>query len=479
VPLGLDVQAVTISPDGKTALVTAAAAGQSNLYTLSLDELAPGGAVARQLTSTRGGKSDAQFSPDGKDVFYLENGRVMAISVDSRTARAIDVTAEVTSDFTADRLALFHQAWALMRDNFFDAGFNGVNWSTERATYEPRAAAAANGDDLRRLLRLMVGDLNASHLGVTAPGGATPAVGRLGLRFDRREYETSGRLRVTSVLPLSPSAVSRDIAVGDTLMSVDGHAVGPRVNLDELLANTIDRRVVLSIAKAAGGAARDVVVKPSNQATEKNLLYRDWVETNREYVLKKSGGRLGYVHMLNMSAGALDQLLIDLDADNHKREGVVIDIRNNSGGFVNAYAIDIFTRQPYLRMTLRGLPEAPARTVLGQRALESPTVLVTNQHSLSDAEDFSEGYRTLKLGQVVGEPTAGWIIYTWDARLFDGTTFRLPRMRVKAADGTDMERHPRPVDIAVSRPVGETMTGIDTQLDEAVRALLRKLGYAQ
>jgi tricorn protease len=479
VPLGLDVRAVTISPDGKTALVTAAAAGQTNLYTYSLDELSADRAVARQLTSTPGGKSDAQFSLDGKDVFYLENGRVMAIGVDSRTARVLDVTAEVTSDFTLDRMELFRQAWTLMRDNFFDAAFNGVDWNAERAAYAPRVAAAANGDDLRRMLRLMIGDLNASHLGVTAPGGVAPAIGRIGLRFDRQDYETSGRLRITSVLPLSPSAVSGEIRVGDWLVAVEGRAIAGHVNLDELLANTIDRRVVLTIAPAAGGAPRDVVVKPTNQATEKNLLYRDWVESNREYVLKKSGGRLGYVHMLNMSAGALDQLLIDLDADNHKREGVVIDIRNNSGGFVNAYAIDIFTRQPYLRMSLRGLPEAPARSVLGQRALESPTVLLTNQHSLSDAEDFTEGYRTLKLGQVVGEPTAGWIIYTWDTHLFDGTTFRLPRMRVKAADGTDMERHPRPVDIAVSRPLGETLTGVDSQLDEAVRALLKRLGYAQ
>ncbi len=186
-----------------------------------------------------------------------------------------------------------------------------------------------------------------------------------------------------------------------------------------------------------------MVVRPTNQATEKGLLYRAWVERNREYVLKASGGRLGYVHMINMSAAALDQLHIDLDADNHKLDGVIVDIRNNNGGFVNAYAIDVFTRQPYLRMSTRDLPEAPARTVLGQRALESATVLVTNQHSLSDAEDFTEGYRTLKLGPVVGEPTAGWIIYTWDARLVDGSTLRLPRMRVKAADGSDMEMHPR------------------------------------
>ena len=120
-------------------------------------------------------------------------------------------------------------------------------------------------------------------------------------------------------------------------------------------------------------------------------------------------------------------------------------------------------------MSTRGVPEAPARGVLGQRALESPTVLVTNQHSLSDAEDFTEGYRALKLGSVVGEPTAGWIIYTWDQRLVDGSTLRLPRQRVKAADGGEMERVPRKVDVEVLRPLGESLTGKDSQLDEAIR----------
>jgi len=262
-------------------------------------------------------------------------------------------------------------------------------------------------------------------------------------------------------------------------MAVDGKPTGARVNLDELLANTIDRRVVIAIAGDPAGPARDVVVKPTNQATDKNLMYRQWVETNRDYVLAKSGGRLGYVHMIDMSQGALDQLHVDLDADNHIRDGVIIDVRNDNGGFVNVYALDVLARQPYLRMSLRGLPDSPARTALGQRALERPTALVTNQHSLSDAEDFTEGYRALKLGPIVGEPTAGWIIYTWNQRLVDGSTFRLPRSRITAADGSDMERHPRPVDFPVTRTIGETLTGKDSQLDEAIRQLLLKLGKAE
>jgi tricorn protease len=479
IPVGLDVSDVGISPDGKTAVMIATSAGQTNLYSYSLDELSTERPVARQLTTTTGQKADPRFSPDSKEVYYLESGRINIVSIDKREARPLAVTAEFTVDFDREKLEVFGQAWRLLRDNFFDAAFNGVDWRASRATYEPRVAAAGTPDEMRRIMSLMIGDLNASHSGIGGPGSGPPAIGRLGLRFDAREYEASGRLRVTDVIPLGPAALTRDVTSGDYLVAVDGRPTGARVNLDELLANTIDKRVVVTVAATASGPTRDVVIRPTNQATEKSLLYRQWVENNREYVLKASGGRLGYVHMINMSAAALDQLYIDLDADNHARDGVVIDIRNNSGGFVNAYAIDIFTRQPYLRMSTRSVPEAPARTVLGQRALELPTVLVTNQHSLSDAEDFTEGYRTLKLGPIVGEPTAGWIIYTSDTSLVDGSTLRLPSVRVKAADGTDMERHPRPVDVPITRPVGESLRGVDSQLDAAIRVLLKRLGKAE
>jgi len=134
------------------------------------------------------------------------------------------------------------------------------------------------------------------------------------------------------------------------------------------------------------------------------------------------------------------------------REGVVIDVRNNFGGFVNAYALDVLARKPYLNMTFRGFEDAqPARSILGQRALERPTVLVTNRVTLSDGEDFSEGYRELGLGKVVGEPTAGWIIYTSNEKLLDGSTVRLPFITVTTENGQSMEMHPRPVDVPVAR----------------------------
>ncbi len=472
-PIGLDVGSQVISPDGKTLLVSASAEGQFNLYTISLDELATD-TTPRQITTTSGGKFATQFSPDSKEVYYIEGGRVMIANLDRRDSRPLAVTMEMSVDFHREKLEVFKQGWRYLRDNFYDEKYHGADWDAVGKTYEPAVGQAKSIDEVRRIMGLMVGELNASHLGVGGPSGFTPApIGKLGLRFDRGELESNGRFRVTEIITLGPVDITRQAKVGDYLTRIDGISLTAATNLDELLENKVNRRVELVFASdPAGGNTRTVPVRPVSTNTERGLLYRQWVAANRAYVEKNSGGSLGYVHLPDMGVGSLAQLYVDLDVQNQGKEGVVVDVRNNNGGFINPYVIDVLARRGYLNMTERGKWTVPGRANLGQRALASPTVLVTNQPSLSDAEDLTEGYRELKLGKVVGEPTSGWIIFTWNATAFDGTTVRLPRQRITDNRGNNMELSPRPVDIAVSRPIGETYTGRDSQLDAAVKSLL-------
>src|SRR5215213_7840116 len=353
VPAGLDVSYQTISPDGKWVALVANAANQANIYVYSLDELSREPAVAKQLTSTSGFKNWAQFSPDNKEIFFIENGRTRVVNLEGRS-RSLAVTAEMDVDFSREKMEVFRQGWSYLRDFFYDPDYHGANWEAVRAEYEPLIEGSRTPDEMRRLMQLMVGELNASHLGANAPpGGNTPTTGRIGLRFERGEYETSGRLRVTDVIPLSPAAIAGDIKAGDYLLGVDGRGIENVTNLDETLNYKIGRRVSLTVSSSAGGAGkREVVVRPVNAATERGLMYRQWVERNRQYVAKASNGRLGYAHMFDMSQASLNQLHIDLDAENYAKDGVVIDIRNNSGGFVNVYAIDVLARRGYLTMTL-------------------------------------------------------------------------------------------------------------------------------
>ena len=474
-PTGLDAQSIVLSPDGKTLVITARVAGRTNLYAWSLDPLSDEPPVARQLTSTRGDKADAQFSPDGKKVYYLDDGKLFAVPLEEGgKAKSIALNAEVDIDFAQDRMTAFDQAWTWLRDNFHDPRMNGVDWNAMRVKYAPLIAGAPVPASVNWLMNLLVGELNASHSGVRASGHSQPVTGRLGLVFDTAAYERDGTLRVAQVVPLSPAAIA-GIEVGDTLQAVDGHAIGADDDLHALLADRIGKKTTLRVAHKGG--SRNVEVKPIDSHTLGVLAYDAWVARNRAYVAKVSGGRLGYVHLADMSEASLRRLYRDLDAQNMTRAGVVIDVRNNFGGFVNAYALDVLARKPYLNMTFRGFEDAqPARSILGQRALERPTVLVTNRVTLSDGEDFSEGYRELGLGKVVGEPTAGWIIYTSNEKLIDGSTVRLPFITITTENGQPMEMHPRPVDVSVARPLGEAYQGKDSDLDAAVGTLLRQLG---
>jgi tricorn protease len=473
-PLGLNAEAPVISADGKVLLFAARSANQLGLYTYGLDELAKEPPVARQLTSTPGRKSDYAFSPDAKDVFFLENGSVKSITVESRTPKTIAVTAPMQIDFDVEKKVVFEEAWETLNRRFYDASFNGRNWLKLHDDWAPYIAGVKTSDELRRDINLLIGEFNSSHSGINrgmGPGnGPQPVpVGNLGLRFDREAYEGGKGLVVREVIALGPAAIEGSIKPGDRLVSVNGEAVAAK-NLDSLLEDTVGKRVVLGIETAA--KTRDAVVRPVSSVAAVGLLYRQWVEERRALVDRVSGGKVGYVHIADMSDASLQQLYIDLDAQNEAKQGVVVDVRNNNGGYINGYALDVFTRQNYLMMTPRGLSPVPSRQNLGQRALGLPTVLVTNESSLSDAEDFTEGYRSLKLGKVVGEPTAGWIIFTGAQPLIDGSAVRVPGWRIQDLRGQTMEMHPRPVDVEVARPLGETETGSDAQLERAVKELL-------
>ena len=487
-PINLELRFPVISPDGKTLAFVANVADQVNIYTYSLDELSREPASPRQLTSTPGPKSDIAWSSDSKTIYYLEGAGgmggggnaggdapsgVRAVPLDTRVPRTIPVTAAIEVDFDREKQVVFDEAWSTLDHRFFRGDFNHHDWKALRDEWEPYIAGTRTGPELRRDINLLIGELNSSHSGINKITPPAVRTGRLGLRFEREPFEDKGELIVREVVPLGPASLEGTIHPGDRLLAVDGTPIAAATNLDSLLEDQVGKRVVLSVETA--GKKRDAIVRPVTLQVEAGLLYNAWVEQRRAYVERISGGKLGYVHIAAMGDHDLSQLYVDLDVQNETKQGVVIDVRNNNGGYVNGRVIDVFARRNYLLMTPRDGATAPSRQELGQRALGVPTVLVVNESTLSDGEDFTEGYRELDLGKVVGTPTAGWIIFTGAQRLIDGSSVRVPGDRIQTSKGDDMEMHPRPVDVEVLRPLGETETGEDAQLKKAVDTLLTQL----
>jgi tricorn protease len=486
-PVGVDVSQVVVSPDGRNVAFVGIAAGHAQIYTYPADPQSTN-AVPRPLTASNGWKSDLQFAPDYNDplhgqakLFYIEDGTIHSIPVTGGSPTDSPISAELDVDFNHDKMLVFDQAWRYLNEGFHDPEFHGLDWKAVRDHFAPHVAGARTPTEMRRVLSLMIGELNASHLNV---GGSiadrAAGVGRLGVTFDRAEYERTGKLKVATVTPGGPASLVK-ISAGDYIRAVDGNSTDRPANLDALLEGKLDKEVVLTVsAKPAGpnsavNDARPVRLRTVSFGTEQTLLYRAWVRGNRNYVAAASHGKLGYVHLADMSEQGLVRLYTDLDAQNENYDGVVVDVRNNNGGFTNGYAIDVFARRNYVTIAPRGFPKIGGRAALGQRSLGLPTVLVTNRETLSDGEDFTEGYRALKLGPVVGEPTAGWIIFTSGCTLLDGTEFRIPAETVYDAEGKPMEMHPRPVDETVERKPGEAGMGKDVQLDEAVSQLMGRI----
>ncbi len=488
---GLGVRSPVISPDGKTLAFVAETAGQQNIYTYSLDEGAREPASPRQLTSDPGGKNEIAWTPDSRAIYYLQGGGgrggepaaagaggsgVRMVSLATRTPVPVPLTASVDVDFEKEKMVVFNEAWSTLDHRFFRGDFNGRDWAALKTEWTPYIEGARTGAELRRDVNLLIGELNSSHSGISRPAMPAVRTGRLGIRFERAAYEDGGALVIREIVPLGPVALEGSMHEGDRVLAVNGEAIGPATSLDQLLQDQAGRRVVLSVAPHADLVKKhDVVVRPVTLQVESGLLYRAWVESRRAYVDRISGGKLGYVHLAAMGDSDLAQLYVDLDVLNQAKQGVVVDVRNNNGGYVNGRVIDVFARKNYLLGTPRDGSTAPMRQALGQRALGLPTVLVTNESTLSDGEDFTEGYRTLGLGKVVGTPTAGWIIFTGAQRLIDGSPVRVPGDRIKDTRGQDMEMHPRPVDVEVLRGLGETETGEDVHSShKAVQVLLQE-----
>ncbi|MBS0334885.1 MAG: PD40 domain-containing protein, partial [Proteobacteria bacterium] len=377
-PLGVSAETPAISPDGKTLVFRSSLSGDSVLYSYNLDELVREPPTPQQIASSRRPKRFYAFTPDSKSLFYLDGGVVTTTTLEAPRPRPVAISAEMEVSFGQEKMAAFDQAWSLLDRGFFDPKFHGQDWAALRARFAPYVEGAHTGDEMRRLTNLMIGELNASHSGINRPpnGYGPPRIGDLGLRFDREAYEAGKGLVVREVITLGPAFIEGSIKPGDVLLAVNGRALGPQTDLDELMLDRAGKRTVLTVR--TGSATRQAVVRPVSAQVASGLLYRHWIEGERAYVDKISGGRLGYVHIADMSSEALDQLYLDLDAQNQGKDGVVVDVRNNNGGFVNGYVLDVFTRRNYLTMTSRGQGPVPSRQALGQRALGLPTVLLTN-----------------------------------------------------------------------------------------------------
>jgi len=214
-------------------------------------------------------------------------------------------------------------------------------------------------------------------------------------------------------------------------------------------------------------------------AAERRLKYNDWRQKNADQVAEMSNGRIGYIHIQGMDQPSLDVFERDLYAAAEGKEGLLIDVRNNGGGWTTDRLLASIMVQPHAYTVPRGAGEVrknayPQDRLFIQR-YTLPINLLCNEKSFSNAEIISHAFKALRRGTLVGQETNGSVISTGGFRLIDGTFVRLPFRGWYLMDGTDMENHGAVPDLIVEQTPQAESEGADEQLKAAVEDLLERL----
>lgn len=458
------------TPDGHYYAFRSSSLGQDELWLVDWE-----GDQLQQVT--RGGcdPRGIHWDNDGSTCYYLSGGRISSVSIDPDSGSisgkgGVGFSVDITVDVRREREQMFNEAWRLLWSGFYDENFHGVDWKAVREKYEPLAVAAYTDEEFREVMREMIGELSASHLGIYKYGGGGVATASLGIRHD--EHHAGAGVRVRSVIPNGP-ADRAGIEPGEYILSIAGEDVPPGDNYYRHLQDRADEVTLLVVAENESGRnARELRVRPISGRTLNGLIYDEEVARNRARVEELSGGRLGYIHIPGMGVGNLAGFEEDLFAQGLGKDGLVIDIRGNGGGRVHDEILRYLDRRLYGYTTSRNRPPSYNPLELWTK----PLALVIDESCYSDAEIFPMGWKALGLGPVVGVPTYGAVIGTQDQELIDGTYFRVPGSGWFSMEHRNLENWGIEPDVRVESPPEEAARGEDAQLTEAVRILMEEVG---
>jgi tricorn protease len=385
----------------------------------------------------------------------------------------IRVTVEPPAEWTQ----MYHEAWRLMRDNFWRADMAGVDWAAMADRYRPLLDRIGSADDLYDVLWELQGELGSSHAYVMPPNGnGDPALAQ-GLLGADLERTADGTWRIARILPGESSVIGARsplaapgvaAAPGDLIVAVDGRPVDPDLGPNALLAGKADKPVELTLRR--DGTDRRAVVVPL--ASEYATRYYDLVARRRAAVREASGGRLGYLHIPDMMSPGWAEFHRDLSTE-FRRDGLIVDLRENGGGHTSQLVVEKLARRVIgWDVTRYDQPSSyPAEAPRG------PVVALADEYAGSDGDIVTQALKSYGIATVVGTRTWGGVIgIDMKYQLVDGTGVTQPKYAFWFADaGWGVENYGVDPDVEVTIPPHDWAADRDPQLDTAVRLALQAL----
>ncbi|MDX2114288.1 MAG: PDZ domain-containing protein [Planctomycetota bacterium] len=463
--------------------------GDIKIYDFASDER-----KKEEKTVLEGARS-FEMTADGKKLLVRkgEDRGVIDAAPDQKLEKKVPLSGmSVVVDPRAEWRQMFNDLWRIFRDYFYEPGMHNVDWAAQKQIYGRLVDDCATRDDLTFILAEMISELNVGHAyyrpGDQDTGPSTP-VGLLGADFELVTTEGITAYRIARIVggaawdpdgrsPLAEPGV--DARNGQFILAVNGAPIDVSRDIHAALIGAAGKptSITLSDKPFIDDSARTVIVKPL--ASETMLRMRAWIEANRRYVAEKSGGKVGYVYVVNTQVPGQSDLVRQFYGQRHM-PALIIDDRWNGGGQIPTRFIELLNRPRtnyWARRDGKDWAWPPD-------SHQGPKAMLINGLSASGGDMFPALFRQTGLGILIGTRTWGGLVgISGNPSLIDGTAPNVPTFGYYQTDGTwGIEGHGVDPDVEVLDdpskmipPAGAGPDAVaDPQLQAAVDHLLREI----
>ena len=373
---------------------------------------------------------------------------------------------------------MLREAWRLMRDQYWHEDLVGIDWDEVWERYSGQLPRVASRSEFSDLVWTMQGELGTSHayeyggdyrlppqyppghLGADVTWDADDDAYRIDRIYRGSSWDVSERSPLT--------APGLNVREGDHIVAVNGRRVCLAHTLQEALVHTAGQEVEL-LVRGSDGESKPRTVR--TMRSEYPVRYRQWVNDNRRRVHEASGGKLGYIHIPDMSPHGYAEFHRGFLAE-LRRDGLVVDVRNNGGGNVSQLILEKLARTRIGYDVGRWSAPLP----YPEESIAGPIVAITDENAGSDGDIFSHCFKLMGIGTLVGKRTWGGVVGIWPRhRLADGSVVTQPEFAFWFEDvGFGVENWGTMPDVDVELAPQTESAGEDAQLDTAIRIALEQ-----
>ncbi len=407
----------------------------------------------------------------GENFYMSSRGGIQKVTIKDGKSKPVSFEAIFDYKPALERQYIFDHAWQQVKDKFYKEDIHGVDWDGYREAYRRFLPSINNNYDFQELLSEMLGELNGSHTGARYyPNGPTLSTANLGVFYD--DTYTGNGLKIKEIMAKSPFTLKKcDVTPGCVIEKIDGQPIEAGKDYFPLLEGKAGKKVLLAIYNPANGKRFNVTVKAISSGEQNNLLYKRWVDRNKEMVKKLSNGRVAYVHVKGMDSESFRTVYSEILSDeNRQKEALIVDTRHNGGGWLHDDLATLLSGKEYQRFVPQGqyIGSDPFNKWL------KPSCVLMCEDNYSNAHGFPWVYKELGIGKLIGAPVPGTMTAVWwETQIDPSIVFGIPQVGCVDMRGQYAENNQLNPDIEVYNKPEDSLNGIDTQLATAVKEMLK------